>query len=80
MPATYGKRHTFPIPIAQPALISMNPSLLPNFSLDEANAMAELNQTQLEADVDSLAAKYDAEPANTAVDDELAALKAQMGL
>ena len=24
---------TFPIPIAQPALISMNPSLLPNFSL-----------------------------------------------
>ena len=48
--------------------------------LDEANAMAELNQTQLEADVDSLAAKYDAEPANTAVDDELAALKAQMGL
>ena len=33
-----------------------------------------------EADVDSLAAKYDAEPANTAVDDELAALKAQMGL
>ena len=39
-----------------------------NKMLDEANAMAELNQTQL------------AEPANTAVDDELAALKAQMGL
>ena len=38
------------------------------------------HQTQLEADVDSLAAKYDAEPANTAVDDELAALKAQMGI
>ena len=51
-----------------------------NKMLDEANAMAELNQTQLEAYVDSLAAKYDAEPANTAVDDELAALKAQMGL
>ena len=51
-----------------------------NKMLDQANAMAELNQTQLEADVDSLAAKYDAEPANTAVDDELAALKAQMGL
>lgn len=48
--------------------------------LDQANAMAELNQTQLEADVDSLAAKYDAEPVNSAVDDELAALKAQMGL
>ena len=48
--------------------------------LDQANAMAELNQTQLEADVDSLAAKYDSEPVNSAVDDELAALKAQMGL
>ena len=48
--------------------------------LDQANAMAELNQSQLEADVDSLAAKYDTEPVNTAVDDELAALKAQMGL
>ena len=48
--------------------------------LDEANAMAELNQSQLETDVDSLAAKYDTEPVNTAVDDELAALKAQMGL
>ena len=48
--------------------------------LDQANAMAELNQSQLETDVDSLAAKYDTEPVNTAVDDELAALKAQMGL
>lgn len=51
-----------------------------NRMLDEANAMAELNQSQADADIDSLAAKYDAEPANTAVDDELAALKAQMGL
>lgn len=51
-----------------------------NRMLDEANAMAELNQSQADADIDNLAAKYDAEPANTAVDDELAALKAQMGL
>lgn len=33
-----------------------------------------------ESNIDNLAAKYDAEPANTAVDDELAALKAQMGI
>lgn len=51
-----------------------------NRMLDEANAMAELNQSQADADIDSLTAKYDAEPANTAVDDELAALKAQLGL
>lgn len=51
-----------------------------NRMLDEANAMAELNQSQADADIDNLAAKYDAEPVNTAVDDELAALKAQMGL
>lgn len=51
-----------------------------NRMLDEANAMAELNQSQADADIDNLAAKYDAEPSNTAVDDELAALKAQMGL
>ena len=51
-----------------------------NRMLDEANAMAELNQSQADADIDNLAAKYDTEPSNTAVDDELAALKAQMGL
>ena len=33
-----------------------------------------------DSNIDNLAAKYDAEPANTAVDDELAALKAQMGI
>ena len=48
--------------------------------LDEANAMAELNRSQADADVDSLAAKYDEAPDNAAVDDELAALKAKMGL
>ena len=48
--------------------------------LDEANAMAELNASAEDSNIDNLAAKYDAEPANTAVDDELAALKAQMGI
>ena len=51
-----------------------------NKMLDEANAMAELNSSAEEADINSLAAKYDEEPADTAVDDELAALKAQMGI
>ena len=51
-----------------------------NKMLDEANAMAELNNSQEDTDVDALAAKYDEQPANTAVDDELAALKAKMGL
>ena len=48
--------------------------------LDEANAMSELNRSQEESDIDNLAAKYDSEPDNSAVDDELAALKAKMGL
>lgn len=51
-----------------------------NKMLDEANAMAQLNQSQADEDIDNLAAKYDAQPQNAAVDDELAALKAQMGL
>ena len=51
-----------------------------NKMLDEANAMAELNSSAEEADINSLAAKYDEEPADTAVDDELAVLKAQMGI
>lgn len=50
-----------------------------NQMLDKANAMTELNQTAMEADVNSLASKYDA-PATSAVDDELAALKASMGI
>ena len=51
-----------------------------NKMLDEANAMAELNQTAENADIDNLAAKYDDTPSNAEVDDELAALKAKMGL
>lgn len=49
-----------------------------NKMLDEANAMAELNQSAGESDLDSLASKYDAAE-SSAVDDELAALKAQLG-
>ena len=48
--------------------------------LDEANAMAELNKSSEEADFDTLTAKYDSEPENGKVDDELAALKAKLGL
>lgn len=51
-----------------------------NKMLDQANAMSELNKTASEANVDELASKYDANPTEAAVDDELAALKAQLGL
>ena len=51
-----------------------------NKMLDEANAMAELNQSQEDSDIDNLAAKYDSAPQDAVVDDELAALKAKMGL
>ncbi|MBQ4282569.1 MAG: PspA/IM30 family protein [Lachnospira sp.] len=51
-----------------------------NKMLDEANAMAELNMSQAESSIDDLAAKYETMPNNSAVDDELAALKAKMGL
>ncbi len=49
-----------------------------NKMLDEANAMAELNKGA-DQDIDSLARKYD-EPAGSAVDDELAALKEKLGV
>ena len=45
--------------------------------LDEANAMSELNAPKDDS-VDSLAAKYDTMSSAPAVDDELAALKAQL--
>lgn len=51
-----------------------------NSMLDKANAMSELNSTSEEASIDNLAAKYDTVSTAPAVDDELAALKAQMGL
>lgn len=49
-----------------------------NRMLDEANAMAELNKQSGSSDIDDLKNKYDAEP-SSAVDDELAALKAKLG-
>lgn len=49
-----------------------------NKMLDEANAMAELNQSAEDSDVESLASKYDTVQ-SPALDDELAALKAQLG-
>lgn len=49
-----------------------------NKMLDQANAMAELNSAPVDEFAD-LSAKYDSAP-TAAVDDELAALKAQMGL
>lgn len=48
--------------------------------LDEADAMAELNETSQADDIESLTKKYDASGASSAVDDELAALKAEMGM
>lgn len=47
--------------------------------LDKANAMSELNLSVEDSGVDALAAKYDAAP-DTAIQSELEALKAQMGL
>ncbi|RZS92387.1 PspA/IM30 family protein [Cuneatibacter caecimuris] len=47
--------------------------------LDQANAMAELNNSSSADPVEDLAAKYDAAP-DSDVDAELAALKAKMGL
>ncbi len=50
-----------------------------NKMLDEANAMAELNKTAANPDgIDALTEKYDEAP-TSAVDDELAALKAKLG-
>lgn len=48
--------------------------------LDEANAMSELNASAEKDSVEELAKKYDADGQNSAVDDELAALKAEMGI
>lgn len=51
-----------------------------NKMLDEADAMNELNNQPTQDSAAELARKYDAENKKAAVDDELAALKAQMGL
>lgn len=49
-----------------------------NKMLDEANAMAELNQSQDSDSIDVLTKKYDS-AVSPVVEDELAALKAQLG-
>ena len=51
-----------------------------NKMLDEADAMNELNQSASEESIDALARKYDDGVKASAVDDELAALKAEMGM
>ena len=51
-----------------------------NKMLDEANAMSELNASSEGNSIEELAKKYDAQSGNSSVDDELAALKAEMGL
>lgn len=51
-----------------------------NRMLDEADAMNELNKQPAKDSAAELARKYDAENKKAAVDDELAALKAEMGL
>ena len=48
--------------------------------LDEADAMAQLNEAGASDDIESLTQKYDADSKASEVDDELAALKAEMGL
>lgn len=51
-----------------------------NKMFDEADAMNELNQTSSDSDFEELTRKYDDGAKASAVDDELAALKAEMGL
>lgn len=51
-----------------------------NRMLDEADAVGELNSSRAEENLDDLASKYDSTETVSAVDDELAALKAEMGM
>lgn len=51
-----------------------------NKMLDEADAMAELTAAPAADDIASLTQKYDADSKASEVDDELAALKAEMGV
>ena len=50
-----------------------------NAMLDSANAMTELNQSTASNEIENLASKYDAAP-DAAVQDELAAIKATLGM
>lgn len=49
-----------------------------NAALDKANAMAELNQSGEDNDMDDLMGKYDSDSTSVDVDDELEALKASL--
>ena len=51
-----------------------------NKMLDEADAVGELNKSASGNDIEDLASKYDSTETGSGVDDELAALKAEMGL
>lgn len=51
-----------------------------NKMLDEADAVGELNKSASGNDIEDLASKYDSAETGSGVDDELAALKAEMGL
>lgn len=51
-----------------------------NKMLDEADAIGELNKSASGNDIDDLTSKYDTADTGSDVDDELAALKAEMGL
>lgn len=51
-----------------------------NRMLDEADAIGELNKSASGNDIDDLASKYDTAGTSSGVDDELAALKAEMGM
>ena len=49
--------------------------------LDAANARAELNQSSAEEQsIEDLTKKYDSNGSESSVDDELAAMKAKLGL
>ncbi len=51
-----------------------------NRRLDEVNAMAELNEESGSDSIEELAKKYDSNETKSDVDDELAALKAELGM
>ena len=51
-----------------------------NRMLDEADAISELNKSASGNDIGNLTSKYDTANAGSSVDDELAALKAEMGM
>lgn len=51
-----------------------------NKMLDEADAISELNKSASGNDIDDLTRKYDTAGSGSDVDDELAALKAEMGM